>query len=98
MPSVRASRKASDKKIETALSEKLTQRRLQLLAKDGRYHGSPFTQVHLARKLGICKTSLWQWENAEAFPRSLEIWRNWAKSLKCKLEIDLSIGRGMPGD
>ena len=53
------------------------------------FKGNPYNQASIARKLGVTKSCLHNWEYGKSTPGSWEIWERWAKALNTKFEVNL---------
>jgi hypothetical protein len=73
--------------MKTNLNEKLTQRRLQLEES----FGKEYSKSAVARRVDADLVNLIQWEQEQSYPSTLARLDRWARALKGRLVIDLTI-------
>ena len=86
-----------DRAFEMDLAGVLTERLEEFLAKDGLnrnssphlLRGHHYSQKEVARKMGVNRVRLCQFEMGTHYPCTLDQWRRWARALGMKLNIEL---------
>ena len=76
-----------DTKLERELADRLQRARLAALNATGdreRWGGSA-----IAKRIGVTKPCLSQWENGRSLPSSFKLWRLWGKAVDMEFRVGL---------